>query len=90
MIGSLFDKEKDVSFNVGDLVKYVRVEQTDAPQTWKRIGGVGIVLAERTTKDLQHIYTILNDGESFECVELYPITASIEVCNVHEFKDFKK
>ncbi len=90
MIDSFLKKEKDASFKVGDLVKYVRVEKADAPQTWKRIGGVGIVLAERTTNEFQHIYTILNDGESFECVELYPITASIEVCNVHEFKDFKK
>jgi|SaaInlStandDraft_2_1057019.scaffolds.fasta_scaffold517309_2 hypothetical protein len=90
MINSIRDKVKVSTFSVGDLIKYVRVEKADAPQTWKRIGGVGIILAERSNQECENIYTILNDGESFECIEIYPITASMEVCNVHEFKDFKK
>ena len=80
------------TFEVGDLVKYVRVEKAEAPQTWKRTGGIGIILAAQASAELQStntiVYTLLNDGESFECIEVYSITASMEECNVNAFKDF--
>lgn len=81
------DTNKD--FSVGDLVKYVRYEQTKLPQIWNRSIGVGVILNKSINNHSQD-YTVWSNGESFKCIEVYRLTDSELVCNVNEFKDIKK
>lgn len=61
-------------FKEGDLVSFVYVEQGNHPQVWKRIEGLGVILSKRKTlEDSTFIYTVLSNGESFECVEVYSL-----------------
>ena len=74
MVGSLFQK--------GDLVKFVHVEKSNHPQVWNRVKGLGVILSMRKEEeDLMMIYTVLSNGKSLECVEVYPIEESETVCD---------
>ncbi len=68
-------------FQKGDLVKFVYVEKSNYPQVWNRVKGLGVILSMRKEpEDLMMIYTVLSNGESFECVEVYPIEETEAVC----------
>ena len=82
-------KIKEYDLQLGDLVKYVRVEESDIPQVWRRTGGIGILVSVREVEGGMPQYTVMTNGITYTCLEVFPVESSIKVCNVYEFENIK-
>ena len=71
-------------FKLGDLVKFVYVTKGKHPQIWNRIEGLGVILAQKKLDDTSCTYTVLSNGETFECIEVYDLEESQAVFNNDE------
>ena len=78
---------KEYNFQLGDLVKYVRVEESDIPQVWRRTGGIGILVSVREVEGGMPQYTVMTNGITYTCLEVFPVESSTKVCNVYEFEN---
>jgi len=64
-----------MDFKEGDLVKFAHVKQGMHPQVWNRTEGLGVIVSIRKDsgmdwRDLTCFYTVLSDGETFDCIEV--------------------
>ncbi len=85
-----YSKKLRQDFKEGDLVDFVYVEQGKHPQVWNRINGLGVIVSMRkSAEDSSCIYTVLSNGKSFECVEVYHLEEDTTVCD-NETKHSKK
>ena len=81
------ERIKEYNFQLGDLVKYVRVEESDTPQVWKRTGGVGILVGVHEVEEGMPQYTVMTNGMTHTCLEVFHVESSTKVCNVYEFEN---
>ncbi len=79
-------ENKEYDFKLGDLIKYVRVEKSNIPQTWKRSGGIGILVSIKDSEG-SHSYSVMSGGKLISCLEIFPFDSTEKVCNVYEFEN---
>ncbi len=80
-------------FKVGELVRFVHVKKSKHPQIWKRTEGLGVIVSTNKIEesDLDTcVYTVLSNGEAFDCIEVYPIESSEYVRANNEDKHRKE
>ena len=80
------EQNSEYDFKLGDLIKYVRVEKANIPQTWIRSGGVGILVSSKDSGG-SYNYTVMTGGKLISCLEIFPFDSTEKVCNVYEFKN---
>tara|TARA_X000000950_G_C13750460_1_gene592407 strand:+ start:135 stop:380 length:246 start_codon:yes stop_codon:yes gene_type:complete len=74
-----------MDFKEGDLVKFSHVKQGMHPQVWNRTEGLGMIVSIREIegmdwRDLMLSYTVLSNGETFDCIEVHHVEKTMSEC----------